>query len=77
MHFAEPLLPEPVRAIATPIIVGLLTAFTLGGALFMVIWPEKMSRVRPGGPGPIRLRLMGIVGVILFGLMGWAYFFGD
>lgn len=72
----EAVLPEPARSILTPIIAGLLTAFTFGGAMFMVIWPKKLSRVRPDGPGPIRIRLLGIFGVLFFLSLGWSYFFG-
>ncbi|GIG67911.1 hypothetical protein [Phytomonospora endophytica] len=76
MLASEPLLPEPVRGIVGPVLVGALVAFTLAGALFMVIWPKKMSAYRPGGPGPIRLRILGIVGLLIFAALGWGYFFG-
>lgn len=72
----QAVLPEPARSIVAPILIGLLTAFTFGGAMYMVIWPKKFSRVRPDGPGPIRVRLLGIFGVLLFLSLGWSYFFG-
>jgi len=71
---AEPLLPEPVRGIAGTIIVGLLTAFTLGGTLFMVIRPQKFPA--RGTYGTVGVRLLGIVGVVIFACLGWAFFFG-